>query len=96
MNLLHSLTKFGYIIYKERLHQESKQDTGSYRRTDYTGYIRAHSVHQQVVGWVVFQTYSLRDTSSIGHCRYTGITDKRIDFLFLRKNEVEDFHKEHS
>ena len=44
------------------LYQEAQQDTGSYSRTDHTGYVRAHGVHQQVIARIVFQTNDLGNT----------------------------------
>ena len=38
-------------------------------------------MHQQVVGRIIFQTDNLRDTCRVRNSRYTGITDKRIDFI---------------
>ena len=41
------------------LQQEAQQDTGCYSRTDDTGHIGTHGVHQQVVAGVLLQTDGL-------------------------------------
>ena len=78
------------------LYQESKQDTGCNGRTDDARHVRAHGMHQQIVGRVVFQADNLRDAGRVGHGGYAGITDERVDLVALLQEEVEYLHEEYA
>lgn len=76
--------------------KEAEQHTGCNCRTDHTGHIRAHGVHQQVVGRIVFQTEVVGDTGRHGHGRYAGIADERVDLLFLGEHEIEQLDEQYT
>ena len=78
------------------LTEEAQQHAGSHCRTDNTGHIRPHGVHEQVVFGIVLQTEILRDAGSHRHGRYTGITDKRINFLVFRQEQVEELDEKYA
>lgn len=48
------------------LGEEAEEDTGGHGGTDYTGNVRAHGVHEQVVGGVVFQAEVVGDAGRHG------------------------------
>ena len=85
-----------YIPDRISLYQEAQQDTGSYSRTDHTGYVRTHGVHQQVIARIVFHTNDLGNTGLVGHSRYAGITDQRIDLIFFFQHQIENLHENHT
>ena len=70
--------------------------TGCYCRTDNTCYVRTHSMHQQIVGRIVFQTYYLRNTCGVGHCRYACITNQWIDLVAFLQENIEYLHKDYA
>ncbi len=45
-------------MYKIRLRlcEEAEQHTGSHSRTNHTGNIRTHGMHEQIVGGVIYET----------------------------------------
>lgn len=52
-----------FLLFSIRiLTEEAEQYTGGNSRTDYSGNIRTHSMHQQVVGRIVSKTYIVGDT----------------------------------
>ncbi len=75
-----------FCINKQNLTQESKQDTGCNGRADNACDVGAHSVHEQIVALVVFETHFLRYPCRVGHCRYAGVADEGLILLpSLRK-----------
>ena len=85
------------ILYRKyRLGKEAQKDTGSNSRTDYAGHVGTHSVHQQVVGWIVLQAEVVGDSARHRHGRNSGVTDKRVDFLRRREEEIEELHEQHA
>ena len=78
------------------LTEESEQDTCGDGRSDHTGNVRAHGVHQQVVGLVVLQTYQLGHTGGVRYSGYSGVSDKRVDLVSGLEEEVEDLHEHHT
>ncbi len=96
--LIAYLLMFGAAIYlrysmKDRKPRRTPAATAG---ADHTCNVRTHGVHEQVVAGVVLQTEVVGDTGRHGHGRYTGIADKRIDFLVLGKHQVEELHEEHA
>lgn len=78
------------------LHEESEQYTGCYGRSDDTGYVRPHGVHEEIVVRIVFAAYIVRDACGHGYGGNAGVTDERVEFLVFGQDQVEDFHEEHS
>lgn len=78
------------------LSEESKQNTGCNGRPDDSGDIRCHGMGKKVVARIRFKADNLLYSSGIRHGGYSGITDKRIDFLAFRKEDVHEFHKQYS
>ena len=76
--------------------EEAQEDTGCNSRTDYTGDVGAHSVHQQIVLRIVFQAEVIGNTCTHRHGAHAGIADERIDFLTLGKEDIEKLDKEHA
>ena len=77
---------FPPLLHKLNLAQESKQDTGCNGRADNACDVGAHSVHEQIVALVVFETHFLRYPCRVGHCRYAGVADEGLILLpSLRK-----------
>ena len=63
-------------------------------RTDNACNVRTHSVHQQVVGRILFLTDLLSNTGSHRNCRYARRADKRIDGL--AGYQVHNFAEQHA
>ena len=84
------------FLSNKALNQESEQHTGCAGRTDDTGYVGAHGVHEQVVGGVGLLTLVVRDTGCHRHGRHTGITDERVDLLALGEEEVHELHEQYA
>ena len=78
------------------LGEEAEEHTGGDGGTDYTGYVGAHSVHEQVVAGVVLQAEVVGNSARHRHSRYAGVADEGVDFLCLRQEEVEELHEEHA
>lgn len=76
--------------------QEAEQDTGGDGRTDDTGDIGSHGVHEQVVLRIVFQANHLGNTGRIGHSRDPCITDKGIDFVVLFQEKIKKLDKKNT
>ena len=76
--------------------QETQQDTCGNCAADDAGHVRAHGVHEQEVGAVVFLTFDQGDTRRVGHGGDTGVTDKRVDLVVTLEEEVEELHEEHT
>ena len=76
------------------LSEEGKQNTRSHRRAYHTGHVRTHGVHKQEVRRILLLTYGLRNASSHWHGRYTRRTDKWVDLLTLREEEVHKLSEE--
>ena len=55
--------------------------------------IRSHSMHQQIVSRIIFQPYYLRYTCRIGHSRYSGISDQRIDLISFFQKQIKKLNK---
>ena len=53
-------------------------------------------MHQQVVGWIIFQTYYLRDTCGVRHCRYACITNQRINLVAFLQEDIEYLHEDYT
>ncbi len=77
-----------------RLAEESEEDTCCYGTTDYSGYVWSHGMHEEVVVGVGFQTFVLTDAGSHWHSTNTCISDERIDFVVLRKEDVHDVYED--
>ena len=67
---------------------ETHQNTSCHCRADNTGNVWCHSVHEEVVRWVVFLTFNLGDTGCVRHCRHTGVTDERVDLVAIFAEDV--------
>ena len=53
-------------------------------------------MHEEEIVAVVFQTDIVGNTCAHGNGAYTCITDKRVDLLIFRKEEIHQFHKQHT
>ena len=52
-----------------------------YGSSDNSCYVRAHCLHQQIVGRVVLQAYNLGYTRCHRYGRYAGRSDERVDLV---------------
>ena len=63
------------------LTQESQKPTCCNCRPDYTGHIRPHCVHEQLVAAVVLQAELVGYSGGHRHCRHTGVAYERVYLL---------------
>ena len=68
--------------------QSIEQYTGGYGRTDNTGNIRAHSVHQQEVMGIRLLTDFVGDTRRHRHSRHTGRKPNKNVILLNAMNSL--------
>ena len=85
-----------YVKIRLLLCEEAEQHAGSHSRTDHTCNVRAHGMHEQIVGGIIFETEIVGDTCRHRHSRNACVADKRINLMIFRKNEVEELHEKHS
>ena len=76
--------------------EEAEEYAGSHSRTDHTGNVGTHGVHEQVVAGIVFETEVVGDTCGHRHSRNAGVADERVDLLVFRKHEVEELDEENT
>ena len=72
-------TAFEMCLLQKSGLEHQQQETGSNSRTDNTGYVGAHGVHQQEVGGVVLTALNLGNTGSHRNGGNAGRSDQRID-----------------
>ena len=75
------------------LSEEAEEDACRYSRTDHSGNVRCHRVHQKVVVLVEFTTHILRYSCCIRYCGHSGISDERIDLVLFLAEQVHDLYK---
>ena len=65
----------------EKLPQEAQQDTGGDGRTNHTGHVGSHGMHEEVVGGVYLAAYGLRYARAVRHGGNAGIADERVNLF---------------
>ena len=84
------------VLCPRHLSKEAEEDTGCYGRTDHSSHVRCHRVHEQMVVLVELASYVLRYAGCVRNCRYSGISDERIDLVLFFAEQVHDLYKSNS
>ena len=91
-----SLNVLKISLYSASLAEEAEQDTCCYGRTDDTGYVRSHRVHQEVVVLVEFAADILGYTGRVRNRRYAGIADKWINLVLFLAEKIHNLCESHT
>ena len=81
------------VLCPRHLSKEAEKDTGCYCRTDHSSHVRCHRVHEQMVVLVELASYVLRYAGCVRNCRYSGISDERIDLAAFLAEQIHEFHE---